>query len=299
MNKLIFIYVLLLINCIRIFAGDMSGDAAGNKTKKKNQYIFNSNLEYGWNYNKPRFFSQESIEWSTMIGVGVTDFVLFHKYLTPQDKNIFPGLDTSRPLNQEILPAWLGLTGIGVVGSLILFLPNNAGFLNFEAYNNTKGYMEAVLFTTLMVDILKFSFAEKRPNYQARLATGDKNTINDGMRSFPSEHAAVSFATSTYLTFFLFQYLGDNRIPAVLGLKCLLATGINSMSFIISALRVIENEHHIQDVVVGGVIGVLISSFFYCLQNYFGIYKKKKKDKFTLDIEPDKYELGLDIVLRY
>lgn len=79
-----------------------------------------------------------------------------------------------------------------------------------------------------------------------------------------------------------------------------MATGLNSIGFLVAALRVIQNEHYVQDVVVGGLVGILFSSFFYCLQNYFGIYKKKPlKKKVDISFAPSDKDLGLKIVLKY
>jgi membrane-associated phospholipid phosphatase len=288
------ILILLLINFC-IFSQDSTGDKIQEKNKK-NKFVFNTQIAY----EKNRFLSQDIIEWTSMTGLVLFDGLFFHYYLKPVDKDIIPNLDHSKKTYEELLPTWLGIAGIGIAASLIMLLPNNTGFFNYEAYINMKGYLESIIVTMIIVDILKFSFAEKRPDYEARLNTGNSDLIRDGKLSFPSEHSAIAFATSTYLTFFLFQYLGDNSIPAVLALKCLLATGLTSVSFLIAWERIYLDEHYIQDVAVGGVIGVVIASFFYCFHNYFSIYKKIiDNKKFSLSIGPDSSELGIDIIIKY
>jgi membrane-associated phospholipid phosphatase len=290
MKKILFIIIISFI-FISFALADNTSDKKTKFKLDKNSIVFKTEIEkvHVW---------QEIAEWSTITNLAIVDFSLINGLEPLKHADIFPNLDTDKEMNTEIMPTWLGIIGFGLVESLILFLPNNEGFLNYEAYINVKGFAEAFTATMFIVDILKFTVAEKRPNYQTRLATGNAETIADGQKSFPSLHAAIAFSATTYLTFFMFQYLGDNRIPSVLGLKIAGALFLNSFSFLIAALRVIKNEHYVHDVVVGGVIGMLISSFFFCMQNYFGIYKKKIS-KNIIDVEPDKKELGLNLVYKF
>lgn len=299
-KTVLFLSLFSLFFLVLVEAEDNSSDIK----KKKKMFLFKSELEYGWKYNKTRFITQEAVEWTIIAGITAFDIALFRNYLTPSDNSFISGLDTSKEYKKEILPDKAELiiagAGAGIAGSMILFLPNNMGFLNFEAYNNFKGYVESIVSTVLIVDILKFSFSQKRPDYDARVATGDKKIIEDGRLSFPSEHTALAFATSVYLTLYAFQYLGDNRIPAVIALKSIFGVCLNSLSVAMAVERVIENKHYIHDVVVGGLIGGAISAFFYCLHNYFGIYKKKSGNKkVNLSIEPDRKELGINMVLSF
>lgn len=290
MNRVILVSLILGLAGSAVYAYDTTDDGAG----QGNQFIFHSDIHY----EPARFAYQDSVEWSTVALAGAADYLLFQNLLTPSSTSLFSGLDLDKPYTEEALPTWIGVIGIAAVGHLLFFLPNNAGWMNYEGYINVKGYMESIISTMLVVDILKFAVAEKRPDYQARLKTGDQSIINDGMLSFPSNHTAVAFATSTYLSLFVFQYLGDWRRPELLGMKLLLITGLNAVSFGVAAERVIDNKHHVQDVIAGGLIGSGLSLLFYGVQNWMGIYPKVNTSS-RLSVYPDTEALGVDVEYRF
>ncbi len=261
---------------------------------KKNNILFKTKLQ---NFKLARVFAQEVPEWTMVTAMTAMDFAFFHSsLLKPAERNFIPEAALNKSYTEENMPAWLGIIGIGLSESLLLFIPNNVGFLNLEAYINFKAYAESIVTVIFIVDMLKYIVGEKRPDYQARLKTGNADVIRDGRMSFPSDHTAVAFATSTYLTLFMFQYIGDNYRPDILSLKILGAVALNSIAGAIAALRVIDNKHYIHDVVAGGIIGSLVSLFFYSLHNFMGIYPKKDS---SFSVGPASKGFGVEFTYRF
>lgn len=293
MKKLL---ILILISLkFTAFVEEFSGGTEKNDTKFK--FLFRTEIDYERN----RFFYQDIPEWAgtaTLFGV---DALLFHYLLEPEDKNIIKGLDISKSYaKSREIPDTYVIAAIGLTGLMIPFIPNNQGFLNYEGYINFKGFCQSLVLTLLISDILKFAIAEKRPDYKERLETGDKDIILDGRISFPSSHTSLSFAVSTYMTMFMFQYLGVNN-AYMIPLKILFATGITGISVSVAVMRVMTYDHHVHDVIAGAGIGSLVSVLFYSLHNFMGIYKKKdiEKSNISLYIEPTGSELGICAGIRF
>lgn len=83
-----------------------------------------------------------------------------------------------------------------------------------------------------------------------------RTNLDSELRSFPSGHTSLAFSSATitflyFYRFYKFNYFIANLIPtvAVMG------------AFFISASRYVNNAHHIDDIVVGAIIGI-VSSWF-------------------------------------
>ncbi len=116
-----------------------------------------------------------------------------------------------------------------------------------EPVNRTIIFAKAAVISLALVNILKYSSSELRPDSSAR-------------NSFPSGHTAFSFAMASVMQ----HELADRSIWwRVLGYSC--ATGVGAM-------RILNNRHWFNDVLVGAGIG-LASGHFASLTHQ---YKFKK-----------------------
>lgn len=107
-----------------------------------------------------------------------------------------------------------------------------------------------------------------RPDWFARLATGDEEAIEDGRTSYPSGHAAEMFAVFTVLSLYLvakarlFVAAGPGHFAkAVL---CLLPLGLATF---ITMSRVVGYKHDFSDINCGMGLGLASGWFAYHL-NY-------------------------------
>lgn len=118
----------------------------------------------------------------------------------------------------------------------------------------------------MITECIKFSVGFNRPDYFAREGKAEK-VFRDGMLSLPSGHASFSFCTMT----FCFLYLaGQLRLYSNFNKKYIIPTFIACFSpFAISAFialsRVVDFHHHPADVIIGSLIGTVVSTLTYFL----------------------------------
>jgi len=101
--------------------------------------------------------------------------------------------------------------------------------------------------------------------YNTTICTNtNKFILDEGRRSFPSGHTSAAFSTLTFTSLFIAGKI--NLFDGNFIFWKLLAVLIpNLLALFIGITRVIDYRHHWQDVVVGGMLGILFSalSYFY------------------------------------
>ena len=126
--------------------------------------------------------------------------------------------------------------------------------------------LQSYALTLLIVDALKNGVGRARPHL-ARCAPDDDDarcTAGDGLRSFPSGHAGMSFA-SAGLTCVSHAYLEPYGSAWGTALAC---GGALAAALTTSLLRVVAQRHHISDVLVGAVIGLLAGALLPALAHF-------------------------------
>ncbi|CAL8114978.1 unnamed protein product [Orchesella dallaii] len=140
--------------------------------------------------------------------------------------------------------------------------------------------------TGCLVGILKIVVGRPRPSMFARCygedyldykdfsyaCTGNETLIFDGMKSFPSGHTSVAFASSTFLFLYLAGHFRiwvvvEQRSAAFLRLwpakpkasGFLLAILTITPALLVGVSRVVANNHHIEDVMFGAMIGTTVA----------------------------------------
>lgn len=106
-----------------------------------------------------------------------------------------------------------------------------------------------------------------RPDYLARLETGDSHLIADGKMSFPSEHTTYSFASMTVVFWYLIgktRVMGNARASFPLAMVTLSPIWIAAY---VGITRTMDNLHHFSDVLAGAILGAFCGTFVYFL-NY-------------------------------
>ncbi|KAJ7109239.1 phosphatidic acid phosphatase type 2/haloperoxidase [Mycena epipterygia] len=90
----------------------------------------------------------------------------------------------------------------------------------------------------------------------------DSFLMLDGFRSFPSGHSSLSFAGLGFLAFYLAGklHLFDHRGYAA---KAWVSLVPFSGAALVAISRTMDNRHHWQDVLVGSILGTVVSYFSY------------------------------------
>jgi membrane-associated phospholipid phosphatase len=151
-----------------------------------------------------------------------------------------------------------------------------------RTHNVALGAVEAWLSAGLLTEIGKLTFGRLRPDFRERYIRAacagvvdkpdaidcstlpddgfvvDRDFLYDGMKSFPSGHASSTFATATFFTLVIgSEYVLNEGYPDwVAPLGALSAGALVATAGYITATRVGDYRHHIEDVTAGALLGV-------------------------------------------
>ncbi len=123
------------------------------------------------------------------------------------------------------------------------------------AFAHARGLAHTVLLTELGTVGAKRLVGRHRPSYDTSLAESG-SVAKDDSYSFWSGHAAHSFAFSSYLCRLTFDLTSK---PVAWGS----AVVYYAVASWISASRVVDNAHHVSDVLVGAAVGSSLSWWVY------------------------------------
>ncbi len=136
------------------------------------------------------------------------------------------------------------------VGTAYTLLPVVAGFYGFGVFKDDPkarevGVLgaEAIVDSLIVVSVLKPIAGRERPN-----SSGEKGHFFDGGASFPSGHAAASWALASVISY---EYGHTKVVPIV---ACALAG-------LVSAARFTAQQHYASDIIAGGGIGWFVGRY--------------------------------------
>jgi diacylglycerol diphosphate phosphatase/phosphatidate phosphatase len=189
------------------------------------------------------------------------------RYVVPNDPTIaYPFADP------DTVPTWLLIALLAIVPVAIylavyLFVLRNP----LDLHNAYLGTLVALSLALVATESLKMSIGYKRPDYQARVASGIQSRIDDGSKSFPSGHASTSFAVFMFMFFYVAGKLrvfhtsqAHSPVVAKLVASCIVLV----LPFWVSATRVYDYRHHPHDVITGACIGCLAAGLGYFVTFY-------------------------------
>ena len=138
----------------------------------------------------------------------------------------------------------------GEVAAVIAALPLVGLFVARE--RAARPALVASALTFLLVQCIKVAFGVPRPDYEARLETGNPDIIQDGLKSFPSGHVAMVSCSMAALTL-----VAAMRLPAG-PLYMLLSITPQVVVIFIAATRVWDHRHYVIDVAAGYAMGACL-----------------------------------------
>ena len=137
----------------------------------------------------------------------------------------------------------------------------------FSIWSCIWAHMTSVSITNVVVIILQNYVGRASPDFYSRCGSSatpetctflDKSTLNEVLRSFPSQHAATSMSSLLFLTFFLQKLVKiDMTILSVLFALPTFA------ALWIGATRIKDYKKHASDVVAGFFIGFLTTKILF------------------------------------
>lgn len=114
-------------------------------------------------------------------------------------------------------------------------------------------YAQAQFFNVGINFSVKDLILRQRPFESQEIENPKENLLYDEMASFYSGHTTVAFASAVFLGLISEKQFGNNKFSGLvwsLGLGLASSTGI---------LRVLSGNHYISDVIIGAIMGSLIS----------------------------------------
>jgi membrane-associated phospholipid phosphatase len=198
-----------------------------------------------------------------------------------------------------------------------------------EVHDAALGALESAAITAAAVTALKLTFGRLRPDFQDRLRRHRCNgggglppdecvgqegrtlasdpdeaeeILEDGRRSFPSGHAATSFALATYASLLTGGQLvwGGSATPARRVTGIALQTVMLGAAGFVAASRLDDGRHHMSDVVAGAALGIGAANLVYW--RHFDATGRRRDRRATgaqVSVVPSPAGVGLALLVRH
>ncbi|KAF2103726.1 acid phosphatase/Vanadium-dependent haloperoxidase [Rhizodiscina lignyota] len=187
------------------------------------------------------------------------------------------------PLRNRIVPIWLSVL-LGTLIPIFIFLCMQIRIRSFWDLNNAiLGLFYAIITGAVFQVFIKWLIGGLRPHflsvckpaiqpgaantgngymnimYDRSICTGDTDTIDDSLESFPSGHAVAAYAGFVYLYLYLNAKLKvwSNYHPAYWKLIATYTPILGAT--LISGSLTIDQYHNWYDVLAGGIIGTIMA----------------------------------------
>jgi len=222
--------IILLLTVVLIGAASpavvMAQDTVAEDFLKEQKQIWESPLR----------IDRDDVKWLVPLGAGAAAFLV-------TDAKVSAGVRNNDRLQSSgrFLSKLGGGAPLGIGAAAMFGLGKLAR--NERAAETGRLAGEALLHTQLAVQGMKIVFNRERPN-----KVGGTGGFWDGGRSFPSGHAATSFAFATVVA----NKYRDKKLAAIGGYG--LATAV-------SLSRISGLHHHPSDVLIGAAVGHLVGRF--------------------------------------
>lgn len=187
---------------------------------------------------------------STAVAAGTT-------LASPPDKPIlFSASEGGATPHADTIPAYyVAIFNAGLAGGL-------AAFDRPARWYHFKGMLESFATTAALNQLAKITFGRHRPSYDPA------STNKDDRMSFFSEHSSIMSAGTVYFGLYLHEHVfrpwrGDRvlawwEVPVYASLA--------TAAIYVPYTRIVDNKHHLSDVIVGGAVGTTSSILFYLYQ---------------------------------
>ncbi|CAH9146397.1 unnamed protein product [Cuscuta epithymum] len=216
-------------------------------------------------------------DWLILILLVVVDVVLnlIHPFYRFVGEDMMT--DLKYPFKDNTVPIWAVPIYAGLLPILIFTLIYLRRRDVYDLHHSILGLLFALLITAVITDAIKDAVGRPRPDFFWRcfpdghskfdklgdvICHGKESDIKEGHKSFPSGHTSWSFAglgfVSLYLAGKLKTFDGRGHVAKL----CLVFLPLLAAS-LVAISRVDDYWHHWTDVFVGGLIGLIVSTFCY------------------------------------
>jgi len=137
-----------------------------------------------------------------------------------------------------------------------------------DLHNGVMGLIFAFALNAVVTDLLKKFFGQLRPDYLDRVREDDGEDA--GRQSLPSGHASTASCMAVFLALYLHGKLRPYRAKDGDGFVLYFLMSFAWLLFALyaGATRVTDFRHHLLDVFIGWLLGLLMAVAVYCLVYY-------------------------------
>ncbi|KAH9995388.1 lipid phosphate phosphatase 1 [Russula compacta] len=222
------------------------------------------------------------VDWIIVLGLFILGLFIrtqpvFERDFSPND----PLIQHPYTLEQRIPSRINNLIAGAVPAILVGFIGGYRGSVH-EIHHGLLATAAGSSLSRLITDALKNRVGRLRPDFLSRcqwdasqhVCTGDIDQILDGRQSFPSGHSSTAFAAMSFITLFLagktaalcFGITPPSRgfFRSRLARLCLVLFPL-VFAIWVAITRIEDYRHHKEDVIVGGLIGILSGTTCYLL----------------------------------
>ncbi|MBX9704559.1 MAG: phosphatase PAP2 family protein, partial [Silvanigrellaceae bacterium] len=206
-----------------------------------------------WSSYSPGLWEQDifTLPLEGMLGFMVT------KYHSPRATPFWPyeketnnkTKKSSQLPSRKLMPPALLISSSVLAG---LSLSNES----FNVFPHLRGWLHSILLTELATTSSKVMFQRHRPFFDTTHSSGQTNHGDDSF-SFISGHASQAFSFATYASGLMLKYCDSSYISWPFTVT---SFGLASW---VSSTRVTGHQHHVDDVIAGGIVGTLITAVIF------------------------------------
>lgn len=185
-----------------------------------------------------------------------------HNFIPPYIRPI-PQNMPLLPQNPSTIPFYV-LIIIFFLLLVVIILRSCKTLIKVLKSTHPTNFIASILVTNILTDITKSAVGRLRPDFMARCilvnetCTGSLDAIRQGRLSFPSGHSSTAWCIAVY--FALWWYL--NGVGSRLQRVCL-GFALLLLAALVGVTRLLDNKHHVDDVIGGSLLGSSISLALY------------------------------------
>jgi membrane-associated phospholipid phosphatase len=249
-----------------------------------------------WSSYNPGYLNQDLVT----LPIEGAAILLLNKSYTPRSDALWPfqgevataSMKPTTLTSSMMVPIAAGAAGAIFTG---LALSNS----NFPVWTQARGWLHAILLTEIATSSAKVTFQRKRPFFDTELNQYG-TTSDDDRFSFFSGHASHAFSFATYSSLLMFEYSSSPVVNWIYSAAAF--AGASAVAY----SRVNDHAHNVSDIVVGGIVGTIISASVFYRVHIVDQEHNRQDKSFSWQIVPtitsdeqDRLWYGGNIGIRY
>lgn len=249
-----------------------------------------------WSSYNPGYLNQDLVT----LPIEGAAILFMNRSYTPRSDALWPfqgevataSMKSTTLTSATMIPIAAGTAGVIFTG---LALSNSS----FPIWTQARGWLHATLLTEIATSSGKVTFQRKRPFFDTEFNQYG-TTSDDDRFSFFSGHSSHAFSFATYSSLVMFEYSSSPVVNWIYSAAAF--AGASAVAY----SRVNDHAHNVSDVIVGGIVGSVISASVFYRVYVVNHKHDRQSESFSWQIVPtitsdeqDRLWYGGNIGVRY